>query len=228
MFTGIVEEVGKIKSIISGANSAKICISAKKILEDVSLGDSIAVNGICLTVVDYTESNFTADVMHETINKSSFNNMKCGTTVNLERAMSANGRFGGHIVSGHIDGIGEIIDKHKDDNAIWFKIRTKHEIMKYIIKKGSIAIDGISLTVAKVEDDNFSVSIIPHTMKNTILVDKNRGDVVNLENDSIGKYVEKLLSFGISDVSDSYKNKFDGSKSSRKIDINFLGENGFI
>ena len=168
MFTGIVEEIGSIKGISKGANSAVLTLSAKKVLEDVNFGDSIAVNGVCLTVTSYRQDEFTVDVMHETMDRSSLSSLKAGSKVNLERAMMANGRFGGHIVSGHIDGTGKIVSVKKDDNAIWYQISADKKILKYIIEKGSITIDGISLTVAKVTDRDCSVSIIPHTLENTI------------------------------------------------------------
>ena len=193
MFTGIIEEVGIIKSIRKGTASVLLTVEAAKVLEDVSLGDSIAVNGVCLTVTSFTANQFTADVMHETLNRSSLGTLKSGSKVNLERAMKADGRFGGHIVSGHIDGTGTISDIKRDDNAIWYTVRTPAPLLRYIIEKGSIAIDGISLTVADVGKDFFNVSIIPHTAASTTLSMKKTGDVVNLENDCIGKYVEKLL-----------------------------------
>lgn len=194
MFTGIIEEVGTVASIQKGANSAVLTIQAHTILDDAKLGDSIAVNGVCLTVTALTPSAFSADVMHETLNRSSLGKLHSGSTVNLERAMAANGRFGGHIVSGHIDGTGVISQIERDDNAVWYTIQADAGILRYIIEKGSIAIDGISLTVAKVSAKDFSVSIIPHTAANTTLAARRSGDVVNLENDCIGKYVEKLLS----------------------------------
>lgn len=193
MFTGIIEEIGIVKSIKKGANSAVLIIGAASILRDMKLGDSIAVNGICLTVTSYTSTEFTADVMHETITRSSLSSIRTGAMVNLERAMSANGRFGGHIVTGHIDGTGIIRSIQKDDNAVWYSIRATPEILRYIVEKGSIAIDGISLTVAKISEVDFSVSVIPHTADNTILTLKKVGDKVNLENDCVGKYIEKFL-----------------------------------
>lgn len=193
MFTGIVEEKGKVKSIKKGAKSAVLSIEGNKIFDDVHLGDSIAVNGVCLTVTSYGKNIFTADVMNETLQRSSLGSLKSGSEVNLERAMAANGRFGGHIVSGHIDGTGVISDMTKDDIAIWVTISTTAEILRLIVEKGSIAIDGISLTVAKVSNTDFAVSVIPHTGANTTLLDKKLGDVVNLENDITGKYIEKLL-----------------------------------
>ena len=215
MLTGIVEEIGKIKAIKKGKNSARLVINAKKVLEDVKLGDSIAVNGVCLTVTEFSNSEFAVDVMHESLRKSSLSTLKNDSSVNLERAMLLNGRFGGHIVSGHIDGTGEIINIKNDDNAIWYTISAKDKIMKYIIEKGSITIDGISLTVANLSESDFSVSIIPHTQEETILKTKKIGDIVNLENDCIAKYVESLLNF---------KEK---SEVKKDITMDFLLENGF-
>ncbi len=193
MFTGIIEEIGKIQGIKKGVNSAILFVQASEIMEDVHLGDSIAVNGVCLTVTSISSAGFTADVMNETLNCSSFGNLKIGSPVNLERAMSANSRFGGHIVSGHIDGTGTVSDIRRDDNAVWYTIKTPLPVLRYIIEKGSIAIDGISLTVARVYKDSFSVSIIPHTASLTTLSKRRVGDEVNLENDCIGKYVESLI-----------------------------------
>lgn len=193
MFTGIIEETGTIKNIIKGASSFELTISAKEIFSDLRLGDSVAVNGVCLTAKSISSNAFTADVMHETLNRSSLKILKNGSHVNLERAMAANGRFGGHIVSGHIDGTGTISKIEKDGIAVWYTIKAESTVMKYIIEKGSVAIDGISLTVAKVTKNDFSVSVIPHTMANTVLPEKTVGDIVNLENDCIGKYVEKLM-----------------------------------
>lgn len=194
MFTGIIEEIGTVKKIARG-QKAYLEIQADKIFSDIHIGDSIAVNGVCLTVTGFSGKVFTADVMNETFSRSSLGSLKTGSHVNLERAMSANGRFGGHIVSGHIDGTGKITNIKKDGNAVWYKISADKNIIKYTVEKGSIAIDGISLTVARVERDNFSVSIIPHTSEETILSEKKLGDTVNLENDIIGKYVERFLNF---------------------------------
>lgn len=224
MFTGIIEEIGVIKSVQRGKNSARLTISAKSILEDVKLGDSISVNGVCLTVTSFTKSEFNADVMHETMNRSSLKQLNSASKVNLERAMLLGSRFGGHIVSGHIDGMGRIVSVEKDDNAVWFKIETDKKILRLVIEKGSIAIDGISLTVARVYDDGFSVSIIPHSMDNTILKYKKPGDFVNLENDCIGKYVARLMQMGV-DLDGEGNNMRNNNKS---LDINFLSENGFL
>ncbi|MDR7811206.1 riboflavin synthase [Lacrimispora sp.] len=193
MFTGIIEEIGRIQTVRKGAESSSISVQAKKIMQDVSIGDSIAVNGVCLTVTTFSQSGFTADVMHETFNRSSLGSLPTGSPVNLERAMPANGRFGGHIVSGHIDGTGTVSAIEKDDNAVWYTIKTTPGILRYIIEKGSVAIDGISLTVANVGRDYFRVSIIPHTASITTLAHRRVGDRVNLENDCIGKYVERLM-----------------------------------
>lgn len=191
MFTGIIEEVGKIKNIQGGTNY-KLTIAASKILEDIHLGDSIAVNGICLTAISWDNGSFTVDVMRETLERTSLHRLRAGSFVNLERALAANGRFGGHIVSGHIDGTGEIINIRRDANAVLYKIKTSEKIMEFIIEKGSIAIDGISLTVAKVDRSAFYVSVIPHTLENTILLRKKTGDIVNLENDIVGKYIKSF------------------------------------
>lgn len=196
MFTGIVEETGTVKQIRRGAASAVLTVAADRVLTDVALGDSIAVNGVCLTVTEFSRNEFSADVMHETLDRSSLGALKAGSTVNLERAMKADGRFGGHIVSGHIDGTGTVSDIRKDDNAVWYRIRAAGSILRYIVEKGSIAIDGISLTVAALDGDSFSVSVIPHTAANTTLSSKKKGDTVNLENDIIGKYVERLMQPG--------------------------------
>ena len=193
MFTGIVEEMGTVTQLIRGSKEQRITISCNKILEDIHIGDSIAVNGVCLTVVTYDKNSFQADVMNETFLRSSLGALRPGSPVNLERAMSADGRFGGHIVSGHIDGTGTVKSIKKDVNAIWFEIVASKDILDGIVEKGSIAIDGISLTIAAVDNVSFKVSIIPHTLKETVLGVKKVGDTVNLETDVIGKYVKKLL-----------------------------------
>jgi riboflavin synthase len=216
MFTGIVEEIGKINSIKRGEKSVSLTIDAKKILEDVKLGDSISTNGVCLTVTHFTNSNFTVDVMAETVRKSNLGLLSPGMDVNLERAVKISDRLGGHIVSGHIDGIGNIREVEKEDNAVWITVEAEKGILKYIIYKGSIAIDGISLTVAYVDDQVFKVSIIPHTKNSTTLFNKSIGDTVNLECDLIGKYIEKLI---------NYKEE-EPIKS--KINMSFLEENGFL
>lgn len=212
MFTGIIEEIGTVRRIEHGAKGARLTIQAKTVLEDTRIGDSIATNGVCLTVVSMTGDSFSADVMAESLRRSSLGTLQGGSPVNLERAMAANGRFGGHIVSGHIDGTGTIASQKREDNAVWVKIKTPAPLLRYIVEKGSIAIDGVSLTVAAVTDTDFSVSIIPHTGAQTILLGKKPGDPVNLECDVIGKYVEKLTA----------PHKIG------EISTNFLAENGFL
>lgn len=190
MFTGIIEETGTILS----AGNGKIRIAAQKVLDGTKTGDSIAVNGVCLTVTEMTSCGFTADVMPETLSRSNLGSLKKGGNVNLERAMAADGRFGGHFVSGHIDGTGTILKMQNDGNAVWVYISAPHPILNLIIEKGSVAIDGISLTVAKIDEKEFAVSVIPHTGEETTLLNKKTGDIVNLENDVVGKYVQKLMS----------------------------------
>ena len=213
MFTGIVEEVGTVVGIQRGVNKSFIRRKAQKVPEDVHTGDSIAVNGVCLTVTDFDSASFQADVMNETLSRSSLGSLRSGSPVDLERAMAAGGRFGGHIVSGHIDGTGTITDIKNDGIAVWYTVSAKPEIMRYIVEKGSVAIDGISLTVAKVAESSFSVSIIPHTVAQTVLGAKKVGDTVNLENDIIAKYVEKLL-------------KPDSTAG--RVSMELLAKNGFI
>lgn len=193
MFTGIVEELGVVRAVHRGRHSSVLSIGARQILSDLKVGDSVAVNGVCLTATRVEDCGFTADVMHETLNRSSLGSLRMGSHVNLERALAANGRFGGHIVSGHIDGTGTITALRRDDNAVWYTVAAPPELLRYIVEKGSIAIDGISLTVAAVGENWFSISAIPHTVAVTTLGEKREGNVVNLENDVIGKYVEKLL-----------------------------------
>ena len=198
MFTGIIEEIGIIKQLQKGTHSAILQIQADIVLEGLKIGDSVAVNGVCLTVTSIHARSFCADVMHETLNRSALSDLTIGSLVNLERAMPANGRFDGHIVAGHVDDVGKIIDIKRDDNAIWYTIQAAPPVMRYIVEKGSIAIDGISLTVARLSADSFSVSIIPHTAHVTTLGKRKIGDAVNLENDIIGKYVEKFLTPAVS------------------------------
>lgn len=216
MFTGLIEEIGTVQSILKGPKSATIIITAKKILEDIKLGDSIATNGVCLTVTSFTPNGFEVDVMAETMRRSNLGNLTPGDKVNLERALRLGDRLGGHIVSGHIDGTGTIEDFRQEDNAIWVSIAVSPDILKYIINKGSIAVDGISLTVAYIDSRRFKVSIIPLTKDETTLTGKNIGDKVNLEVDMIGKYVERLLSFKENDSSGS------------DIDMDFLSKHGFL
>ncbi len=216
MFTGIIEEIGTVRRIEHGAAGARLTIAAKTVLEGTKLGDSIATNGVCLTVVSMTADSFSADVMAETLRRSSLGALQSGSPVNLERAMPANGRFGGHIVSGHIDGTGTVSSQKREDNAVWVTVRTPTPLLRYIVEKGSIAIDGVSLTVAAVDETSFSVSIIPYTGAQTILLGKKPGETVNLECDMIGKYVEKLLA------------PYTAEKSAASgITMEFLTRNGF-
>ena len=216
MFTGIIEEVGVIKNIKMGAKSAVITIQAETVMEDIHLGDSIAMNGVCLTVTSFDKNSYSVDVMHETLRRTNLGALKGGSRVNLERAMAADGRFGGHIVAVHVDGTGVITSMKQDDNAVWIDIETDASVLKYIVEKGSITIDGISLTVAQVDSRSFAVSVIPHTGMHTTLLEKKPGDSVNLETDMIGKYVEKLL---------GYQEQEKQPKSN--ITMEFLMENGF-
>ncbi len=222
MFTGIIEEMGKVKRIEKNGVSCKLTIEADKVLSGSRVGDSIAVNGVCLTAVNITDKEFTADVMAETVRRSSLGTLAPGSPVNLERAMASDGRFGGHIVSGHIDGTGTVKNIKREENAVWITISCEKKILKYIIEKGSIAIDGISLTVAYVDDKCFKVSIIPHTLSETTLSKKKTGDIVNLENDIIGKYVEKLLKF------DDEQSNVKGGGTQSGLSMSFLAENGFV
>ena len=215
MFTGLIEEIGEVKHIVKGLKSAKITISASYVLNGVKIGDSISTNGVCLTVVAFTKDTFAVDVMPETMKRSNLKNLKFGSKVNLERALKLGDRLGGHIVSGHIDGVGIINNMEKDDNAIWVSIKADSDILKYIIQKGSITIDGISLTVAYVDNKIFKVSIIPLTKEETTLLSKTIGQEVNLECDIVGKYIEKFTIFN------------QEQKQKSNIDINFLRENGF-
>lgn len=215
MFTGLIEEIGEIQNIIKSARSAKIKIKAGKILEDIKIGDSISTNGVCLTVTEFTPDSFTVDVMAETIRRSNLSSLTAGDKVNLERALLAGDRLGGHIVSGHIDGMGTITSYEKEDNAVWVTIAAPPDILKYIIKKGSVAIDGVSLTVAYIDEKLFKVSVIPHTRDITTLLKKKTGDPVNLECDMIGKYIEKLL-------------LFKETQKSGRISTDFLVQNGFL
>lgn len=215
MFTGLVEEIGRVESVVKSGKSARITVKAKKVLDGVRLGDSICTNGVCLTVTSFDSSRFSVDVMAETIRRSNLRALSPGDEVNLERALSVGDRLGGHMVSGHIDGMGTIENYEQEENAVWITIGAVPEILRYIVQKGSIAIDGVSLTVAYVDDSIFKVSIIPHTRDITTLLRRKAGDEVNLECDMIGKYIEKFL--------------MDKEQAPVKsgIDFNFLSENGF-
>lgn len=215
MFTGLVEEVGKVLDIVNENKIWTITFECKKIVENISIGDSIAVNGVCLTVNEFDENLFKANVMAETIRKTNLGFLKSGSLVNLERALKIGDRLGGHVVSGHIDGTGAIKEFKSEGNAIWISVVAPKEILKYIVYKGSVAIDGVSLTVGYVDEEMFKVSIIPHTKESTALNKKNIKDLVNIECDVIGKYVERFLQSG-------------KKESESKIDRDFLRKNGFI
>lgn len=188
-----MEEIGRVLEIKSGENSSKISISSKKVLEEVKLGDSIAVNGACLTVTNFTGSFFTVDVMAETLRKSNLKFLKRNSSVNLERAVKVGERLGGHIVTGHIDGICKVVDIKKEDIATWLTLQPPLELLKYMVSKGSVTLDGVSLTIAEVGKECISVSLIPHTKAQTILQYKSPGDEINIECDLIGKYIENLI-----------------------------------
>jgi len=211
MFTGIIEETGTIKSIRSGGSSGRITISASRILEDMQVGDSINTNGVCLTVTEFSAAAFTVDVMPETMHRSAFRELRTGSRVNLERAIRLSDRLGGHLVSGHVDGTGKIIRTWSDENAVWFRIEADATVLKYLIEKGSVAIDGISLTLVNPSKSSFDVSVIPHTLGETTMSARKVGDLVNIECDMVGKYIEKFMG------------KKDGN-----ISMNFLAENGFV
>lgn len=215
MFTGIIEEMGRVRSVSLAGASGQISIEAKKVLEGTRTGDSIAVNGVCLTVVSLERDGFTADVMAETVRRSNLGQLHRGDRVNLERAMAADGRFGGHIVSGHIDGEGLIKSYRKEENAVWITVEADPGILRLIVEKGSVCIDGVSLTVAAVSERDFQVSVIPHTGEETTLLKKKPGDKVNLENDVVGKYVERLLGASL---------EGGGRQPSRGLTMEFLRE----
>ncbi|MCL1694222.1 riboflavin synthase [Lysinibacillus sp. BPa_S21] len=196
MFTGIVEDIGTVKTLQSDRQSMKITVISKRMVEDVKLGDSIAVNGVCLTVIHFTEQELTMDVMPETVSATNLQQLAIGDPVNLERAMSANGRFGGHFVSGHVDGVGKVVRKRPLANAVYIDIELSKELTSFCIPKGSITIDGTSLTLFHVENNSVTVSLIPHTYKETILGKKKIGELVNVETDLVGKYILHQLKSG--------------------------------
>ncbi|MCL7745816.1 riboflavin synthase [Halalkalibacter alkaliphilus] len=217
MFTGIIEEVGQIQDMRSSGESMVMKISANRILNDVNLGDSISVNGVCLTVTSYTSTHFTVDVMPETVRATSLRGLGRGSRVNLERAMSAKGRFGGHFVSGHVDGTGTILAKNPEQNAVYYRIGLNEELRRYMIEKGSVAVDGTSLTIFAVDNESFTISIIPHTIEETIIGTKGVGDIVNIECDMVGKYIEQFIS-----------RRFESSKKQgSSLTESFLSEHGY-
>ena len=195
MFTGIIEELGKVKAIEKQQDAIRLTISCGKVLSDLKRGDSISCSGTCLTAIEIDNDSFTADVMLETLKRSSLSEVKVDDVINLERAMNHDTRFGGHIVQGHVDGVGEIISRDKSENWDWVKIRIPADLMKYVVLKGSITIDGISLTVNEVGEDFISVSLIPETLEVTTLGYKNPGDKVNVEADVLAKHIERLMQY---------------------------------
>lgn len=215
MFTGIIEEIGEIRDIIPRNENLSIEIRAARVLENTKLGDSIAVNGVCLTVCKLNKDSFIADVMGETYRRTNLKLLKKNSKVNLERALSLSDRLGGHIVSGHVDGLGRLINKEKENISTWLTIQVSTKIAKYIVEKGSITIDGVSLTVARMDGDIFKVSIIPHTSQETTILSRDIGYNFNIENDIVGKYVEKLL--GYKDI-----------EKKSNITEDFLMRNGFM
>lgn len=217
MFTGLVAELGTVQRLARQGNSYHLTVGAKKVLENLKIGDSVAVNGACLTVVRMDDSGFTADVMPETVRLTNIGSLQPGSKVNLERTLRLCDGLDGHIVSGHVEGLGTVSEQRPEGIAVVVTISTPPELLKYIIKKGSIAIDGISLTVTEVTDTSFSVSLIPHTAKETTLGLKKVGDSVNLETDILGKYVERML---------TWHQKQEGKTDT--LDMNMLLENGFV
>ena len=193
MFTGIIEEIGTVVAMTRGARSFSLEVRAQKVLEDTKIGDSISTNGVCLTVTELSENSFKADVMPETVSRTALQELTTGSLVNLERALSLQTRLGGHIVTGHIDGTGRISQRRNDDNALWISIECAPSLLRHIVEKGSITIQGVSLTVARVDESSFAVSLIPHTQSVTTLHNLRIGSLVNLETDIIAKYVEKML-----------------------------------
>ena len=193
MFTGIIEELGEVKAIEQQQDAIRLTIGAKKVLSDLGRGDSISCSGTCLTAIEIDDIGFTADVMLETLKRSSLSEVKVGDPINLERAMSATTRFGGHVVQGHVDGVGEFVSREKSDNWDWVRIKMPHDLMKYVVMKGSITFDGISLTVNEIDGDVIGLSLIPETLTVTTLGYKNPGDKVNVEADILAKHIERLM-----------------------------------
>ncbi len=225
MFTGIIEEIGFIKEIRKGPKSIALTIGGKRIFSDLVIGDSVSVNGVCLTATSIKEHSFTADVMPETMKQTNFGLLQVGDPVNLERAMAANGRFGGHMVAGHVDGKGQVCGIEKNDNAIIFTFKASKAIMDYVIYKGSIAIDGISLTVMRRTESTFSVSIIPHTLGETILAYAKMGTQVNLESDIAGRYIRHFMKLDAEE--DKETNEKKEIKEIKDMST-LLVENGFM
>ncbi len=223
MFTGLIEEIGTLKKIDRRGEAMVLGIQASHIMHGLALGDSVACNGVCLTVTTIAGSIFTVDVMPETYRLSSLKELRSGSPINLERAMAANGRFGGHIVQGHVDGVATIEGIESNQNAVIFHIKPQHsELFRYIIPKGSIAVDGISLTVVSVDNGSFTISIIPHTLKETVLVHRKPGDTVNIECDVLGKYIEHMMNYRQSTPNDAQSSRGSG------LTADFLQQNGYM
>ncbi len=226
MFTGIVEEVGRVRSLVRGAGSCVVAVEADEVLVGTDVGDSIAVDGVCLTVTGIDAASFSADVMNETLARSSLGALHGGDHVNLERAVALGGRLGGHIVTGHIDGTGTIAAMREDGNAVRLAIAAVPSILAYVVEKGSIAVDGVSLTVAGIADSAFDVSVIPHTRASTTLSALRVGDMVNIECDVIGKYVERMTGAGAS-CAETPADLDAPSVPAQKVTEASLRENGF-
>lgn len=213
MFTGIIESIGTIQSVRKGQKAATLEIASSLIVSDLKQGDSVAVNGVCLSVTWFDNHSFTVDAVPETMNRSNLNRLKIGSQVNLERALRVGDRLGGHMVSGHVDTQGILAGTEKDENAVWFTVKANQAMMKYVVEKGSVALDGVSLTVVKTGTDWFTVSMIPITLKETTLGTKKTGDALNIEWDMTAKYLEKLM--------------FAQKQSEDQINMDFLYKNGF-
>jgi len=226
MFTGLVEEVAKIRRIWRTQESARLQVEATTVMAGVALGDSIAVNGVCLTVTDFTERTFTADAIPETMRRSNLGNLTVGSAVNLERALAVGSRFGGHIVAGHVDGIGKLLTRTTEGIATVLAIGASAEVLRYIVDKGSVCVDGVSLTVMDVSDATFRISIIPHTWGSTTLAAAQVGTIFNLECDVLAKYVEKLL-FGHNHKVGGVDGADVENITTSKVNMDFLRANGF-
>ncbi|WP_297564982.1 riboflavin synthase [uncultured Arcanobacterium sp.] len=219
MFTGIISEIGEICELEEGANARRFLISCREIGAGLKIGDSIAVNGVCLTATSLPSGGFTCDVMHESLQRSNLGDLRIGNKVNLERPLLANGRFDGHIVLGHVDGVAQLLSRQTDGIAQIYKFAAAPQLLRYIVEKGSIALNGISLTVSAVDESTFSVAVIPHTLAHTNLPEVPLGGGVNVECDVLGKYVEKMLHATPNDTAHSQVDE--------EIDAEFLAKNGF-
>ncbi|MFS0722702.1 riboflavin synthase [Paenibacillus sp. 1P07SE] len=230
MFTGLIEEIGRLRHTGRQGEAMLLTIDAATVLTDVKIGDSIAVNGVCLTVVSFDRNSFTVDVTPQTYRHSNLKAMRSGQPINLERAMLAGGRFGGHIVQGHVDTTGVITERKQEANAVIYRIAPAQKAcMRYVVPQGSITLDGISLTVADSGEDDLTVSIIPHTLMQTALQYKENGDTVNIETDVLGKYMDHLLHFGSRSAAGSENAEQNGRQPARGgLSAAFLADNGFL